>query len=435
MTAAPTGAATAWNAIMTLVAHAFSRPGFAVFVDLACGWVLTPGRRTVTRIIGVIDPEGRRAHDAYHRLLRDGVWQMDQLWRSLTVVIVARCVAPDAAVVVDLDDTVFHKTGRRIDGAGSFRDAVRSTRNRVVYTLGLNVVVLSVRVTPVWGGMPIGLPVIARIRRKDGDATTADLARDMLAQLAGWLPDRTFEVACDGAYATLCGAGLARVHITSRLRRDAAVYELTPPRTGKRGRPRKKGQRLPAVATLAAAATGWTVVTYDQRGTSVVRHIWSRTLLWYHVCGNTPVRLVVVRDPTGRQPDDFFVTTNTDADPAWVAAHYAGRWSIEVVFRDTKQHLGGQDPQCWKRQGPQRVCYLSLWLSSAIWLWYLDVWGARPSWRATPWYPHKTRPSFADALAALRRALWSQRITALWPAEPLPPKIRDDLVHVLATAA
>lgn len=123
---------------------------------------------------------------------------------------------------------MFHKTGRRIDGAGSFRDAVRSTRNRVVYTLGLNVVVLSVRVTPVWGGMPIGLPVAARIRRKDSDATTADLARDMLAQLAGWLPDRTFEVACDGAYATLCGAGLARVHITSRLRRDAAVYELTP---------------------------------------------------------------------------------------------------------------------------------------------------------------------------------------------------------------
>jgi hypothetical protein len=52
-------------------------------------------------------------------------------------------------------------------------------------------------------------------------------------------PERTFQLACDGAYAPLCGAGLVRIKLTSRLRRDAAVYELTLPRTGKRGRPRK----------------------------------------------------------------------------------------------------------------------------------------------------------------------------------------------------
>ncbi|HVL98021.1 MAG TPA: hypothetical protein VM324_01870 [Egibacteraceae bacterium] len=55
------------------------------------------------------------------------------------------------------------------------------------------------------------------------------------------------------------------MHVTSRIRRDAAVYELTPPRTGKRGRPRKKGARLPALAALAAAATDWARVDYDQR--------------------------------------------------------------------------------------------------------------------------------------------------------------------------
>ncbi|MDP9023636.1 MAG: hypothetical protein M3N57_13255 [Actinomycetota bacterium] len=40
--------------------------------DLLTGWVLTPGRRTITRIIPVIDPDHRRAHDAYHRFLRIG---------------------------------------------------------------------------------------------------------------------------------------------------------------------------------------------------------------------------------------------------------------------------------------------------------------------------------------------------------------------------
>ena len=67
MRSAPAGAGQAWTAIIASVAGAFTRPSFRVFADLMAGWVLTPGRRTITRIIGVVDPEGRRSHDAYHR--------------------------------------------------------------------------------------------------------------------------------------------------------------------------------------------------------------------------------------------------------------------------------------------------------------------------------------------------------------------------------
>ena len=294
MRSAPHGAAT-WNATIGSVAFAFTRPSFAIFVDLVAGWVLTPGRRTITRIITVIDPEGRRAHDAYHRFLRDGVWRMDRLWQILTVTVVEKLIEADVAVVLDLDDTVHHNTGRRIEGAGTFRDAVRSTRNRVVYGLGLNLVVITIRVRPPWGGMPLGLPINVRIRRKDDGPTTVELARQMLIEIASWLPERSFQLACDGAYARLCGAKLDRIHVTSRLRRDAAVYELAPPRTGRRGRPRKKGDRLPALAVMAASATGWRSVTYDQRGTTVTRQVWSRRLLWYHVANDRPLLLVVVR--------------------------------------------------------------------------------------------------------------------------------------------
>ena len=435
MSAAPTGAARAWTAITAMVAHAFTAPGFALFADLVDGWVLAPGRRTVTRIIEVVDPEGRRAHDAYHRFLRDGAWVMERLWQTLAVAVVGRLCPADAPVVCDVDDTVWHKTGARIDGVGVWRDAVRSTKNRVVHTLGLNLVVVTVRVVPPWGGMPIGVPVNVALRRKDGEQTTVDLARAMLEQLTRWLPDRTFHVACDGAYASLCGAGLERVHITSRIRRDAAVYDLAPPRTGKPGRPRKKGDRLPPLPALAAAATDWVSADIDVRGRTVTRLIWSRTLLWYHVARDTPLLLVVVRDPTGRQPDDFLITTDVDADPAWVAGHYAGRWSIEVTFRDAKQHLGAEDPQCWKRQGPERAAALGLWIHAAVWLWYITVWGARRSWTPTAWYGHKTTPSFADALAALRRLLWRQRITAMCSTAPLPAKIIRPLIDTLARAA
>jgi hypothetical protein len=435
VSAAPAGAAGAWAAIVDAVADAFTRPGFAVFAELVDGWVLTPGRRTVTRIIGVIDDECRRAHDAYHRLLRDGRWSMRELWRVMAVSVADRLVPADAAVAIDLDDTLLHKSGRRIEGAGVFRDALRSTKSRVVHALGLNLVVITVRVAPPWGGMPVGLPVNVRVRRKNGDATLVDLARQMLEDLTGWLPERTFQLACDGAYASLCGARLERVQVTTRIRRDAAVYALAPPRTGKRGRPRKKGDRLPPLRALAAGVTDWARVTYDQRGVSVERLVWSRPLLWYGVARDTPLLLVIVRDPAGREPDDFFVTTDAGADAAWVAAHYAGRWTIEVVFCDAKQHLGAEDPQTWKRKGPERAAALALWLHAAVWLWYIPVWGTRRSWTPTPWYQRKTTPSFADALAALRRLLWHQRITAVCSTTPLPAKIIRPLVDTLARAA
>lgn len=136
-------------------------------------------------------------------------------------------------------------------------------------------------------------------------------------------------------------------------------------------------------------------------------------MLWYRACPRRLVRLVVVRDPAGVQPDDFFVTSAPDADPATVATGYAGRWSIEVTNRDAKQALGGEDPQPWKGEGPARAAALSLWLHTATWCWYLTTHSDTPTWRTRPWYRHKHTASFADALTALRRILWQQRITAM----------------------
>ncbi|WP_322749912.1 MULTISPECIES: transposase, partial [unclassified Frankia] len=44
----------------------------------------------------------------------------------------------------------------------------------------------------------------------------------------------------------------AQVTWTTRLRVDAALYDLAPPRTGRRGRPRSKGARLSSLTALAA---------------------------------------------------------------------------------------------------------------------------------------------------------------------------------------
>jgi hypothetical protein len=426
----------AWAALLQCCAPGFHRRSFAIFSELVRGWVLAPGRHTITGIITVADPTGRRAHDAYHRFVRDGAWEMARLWRVLAVHAVTR-FAPSGVVALDCDDTLFHKSGRRIDGAGMFRDAVRSSIGRVVYALGLNLVVLTVRVTPPWGGCPIGVPINVRLRRKGDPTPTTEHAADMISELAAWLPERSFHLCCDGIYATLAGATLPRCHVTSRMRRDAALFGPKPPPTGKPGRPRQRGERLPTPAHIAAqAARGdWTPTTIDVRGRPVERLVLTRDVLWYHVNNHDLVRLVIVRDPTDVQPDDFLLTTDLAATGTAVASRYTGRWSIEVTFRDTKQNLGGQDPQCWKRQGPQRAAALSLWLHGLIWCWYLDTHPTGGTWPIRPWYRRKTAPSSLDALAALRRLLRTQRITALSPPTADHTQITNTLLDTLAYAA
>jgi hypothetical protein len=79
--------------------------------------------------------------------------------------------------------------------------------------------------------------------------------------IAEALPGRDIHVVADSAYA---GGELkklpTRVTWTTRLRKDAALYGLPPARTSRRGRPRTKGDRLPALDELAAT-TAFTQVT------------------------------------------------------------------------------------------------------------------------------------------------------------------------------
>ncbi len=109
--------------------------------------------------------------------------------------------APNGVIEVLCDDTLHHKSGPQVNAAGVFRDAVRSTGTQVVYALGLNMVVVTLRVQPPWGGTPIALPINARLHRKKDTTTTIAHAADMIVELAVWLPGRDLYLCANGAYA------------------------------------------------------------------------------------------------------------------------------------------------------------------------------------------------------------------------------------------
>jgi hypothetical protein len=428
-----------WTTLVQSFCSAFTAPTAQIFLALVSGWVLCTRRRTVTGILPFADPDGRHAHDAFHRFLREARWEPDTLWQLLTVLLV-QVFAPQGVIELDLDDTLFHRWGRQIEGAGWWRDAVRSSGKKTVCAWGLNVVVLTLRVYPPWGGEPLGLPILMRLHRKD-DASLLALAEAMCQRLAEGLPGRTFRLHADGFYAPLAGPlgrqDPVRFHLVSRIRRDAKIYQplrQVRRQKGQRGRLPTKGPRLPAPQEMARRVRAWRLVTTTERGKTKKRWVYTREVLWRHV-SKVPVLLVISRDPEGHERDDFFFTTDRSLTAAQVIGGFAGRWSVEDTFRNTKQFVGGEEPQTWKGPGPERAVMLSLWLSSVVWLWFLQQPARMHKVTGPAWYPGKTRPSFQDALAALRRHLWGQRIKAIFGKSSGHNKNLAVLVEALSRAA
>ena len=427
-----TSTISTWTDIINQFFLVFTVPGAKIFAGLIEGWILCTVRRTITGIWPFAEPAGERAHDAYHRFFPDARWRMAGLWRILTRLLIAM-FCRTGIIILALDDTLFHHSGKKVNGAGYWRDAVRSTRSKTVSAWGLNLVVLTLQIQPPWGGEPLGLPINMRLHRKK-QVSLIELAEEMINEVTQWFPERRFHVVADGFYASLAGKELLHTAIISRIQRNAEIYDLPiRPRRKGRGRPRQKGKRLLCPEKMAPYVRDWKKVKVRERGKIKTRLVYIRKVFWYRVLHN-PILLVISRDPQGKEKDDFFFTTDVTMTPAEVIGCFADRWAIEDTFKNTKQFLGGQQPQTWKRQGPERAAALSLWLHSVVWLWYLKQKTDNRYFIVQPWNPLKCTPSFADAMACLRRELWRERIKCMFGVSAVHDKKFEFLLEALAPA-
>ena len=76
---------------------------------------------------------------------------------------------------------------------------------------------------------------------------------------------------------------------------------------------------------------------YNKR---VKRRVLPMECLRYHVSKDRPIKLLIVRDPSGQQADDFTFCTNPTAGDVQMVERFAACWPIEEVIHDGKQ-LGG----------------------------------------------------------------------------------------------
>lgn len=413
----------------------FSQPSLDNFVVLVEGWILA-GRRAMTSTALAALDQFPKHFSTYFRFFSKSVWSTDALGLALLRTVLA--FAPPGPLVAIVDDTIARKTGRHIWGANVHHDPLGFVPRSLCF--GHNWVVLGIVIEVPWVQRAVAVPVLWRLYRSRKTRTGArggrrgrrelktagaacgkdyrtrpELAVELLHLLRQALdPERSVFVVGDSAYG---GQSVTR-HLPadtvciSRLPMNAALY-AAPPARRCNGRPRKKGNRLPTPEQMAHQPNGWRAETLHIYGKDVPIHYKTVTALWYNSTKTAPLKIVVVRDPNGRRKDESFFATDPHISIQTMLETYAKRWSLELAFRDVKQHCGFERSQARTAKAVQRsgpFAFVTYTLTVA-WFCRFGHHQYPLALRIMPWYRHKYWASFADMHQLLRFTLLHEKFS------------------------
>jgi hypothetical protein len=421
-------------------------PSYRTFCGLAAGLCGRVRRRTVCGMLLGAGLAGCWPHDRAHYFFARARWDLDELGLAVARLVVALLVPPGEPLVVAVDDSVFRRCGRKVHGAAWQHDGSSPARDKLSF--GTCFVTAGIVVKLPFCTRPVCLPVLARLhvpgtgkarkarKRDPAPASKVSCAAGLVTKLAGAFPGRTVHVAADALYHGPAIKDLpASVTWTTRLPKNAVLYDLAPARVRKPGRPPRKGGRLGTPAGLAAAAS-WTPATVHIYGRDQAADLAAITCLWYGCTGTVPVRVILARyDGTMLA----LVSTDLATPAAALTERYAARWAIEQAFADARTVLGAGEARTRARRAVERTVPFAMLVHSLVIIWYArhghdpaDIDDRRA---AQPWYRSKTEPAFEDMLIKLRRTMITARISGGSAAQPRPEQIRAVLAAWHTAAA
>jgi hypothetical protein len=340
------------------------------------------------------------------------------------LLLLVHAFTPEGPVIIGIDETLERRWGAKIKARGIYRDPVRSSHGHFVKASGLRWLSVMLLSPIPWTGRVWALPFLTVLapseryaqhyRRRHKKLT--DWARQVLLQVARWLPDRRIVAVADSSYAVidLLNAVRHRLCVIARLRLDARLFEPPPQHRPRVGRPRVLGRRLPNLSEqLISRDTRWhrLQITGWYGRTERQVEIVSGTAIWSHPGHHVPIRYVLVRDCKNEFRPQAFLCTDLTADPLDILRWFVRRWCTEVTFAEVRRHLGVETQRQWSDQAIARTTPALLGLFSLVALWaHQHSTAELASPRQASWYS-KPLPTFADALAAVRRTLWQSMIS------------------------
>jgi hypothetical protein len=412
-----------YTIILTSFARLFSKRVWRYANNLLIGAILTPGQRTVASVLRIMGLDAEQHFQNYHRVLNRAQWSNREVSELLLAWLVKTFV-PSGRVFMGLDDTIERRRGAKIKAKGIYRDPVRSSKSQFVKASGLRWLSLML-LTPIpWAKRVWALPFLTTLcpseryyeQRVRGHKKLTDWARQMLFQVHRWLPGRQLVVLADNSFAAI--ELLWRmtqlnnpICMITRFRLDAALYCPAPERKeGQKGRPRKKGDRLPTLQqVLDDPRTVWKKVSVPNwygAGRREVEIV-SNTAVWFHNgLPPLPIRWVLIRDPKGKFKPQALLSTDLTNKPEQIVEWFVMRWQVEVTFHEVRTHLGVETQRQWSDLAIARTTPILLGLFSLVTLLaHTHTKRGKLPVRQATWYI-KSLPTFSDALAIVRQTFW-----------------------------
>jgi len=244
--------------------------------------------------------------------------------------------------------------------------------------------------------------------------TIVQWAEFMIDKVRSWQPEREITLVGDGSYAAIvlaqrCQRFKKPVKLVSRLRLDARLFDFPAPQPKrKRGPKPKKGARQTQLSQrLEDPETNWKKLKVLLYGKEHFIEFIAGTSLW-HTPGQDPVaiRWVLVRCPEDSFEPAAFFCSDTHSPVQQIVVWFALRWNIEVTFEELRAFLGFETQRQWSDRAIERTTPCLFGIFSLVTSMAKVLYPTELPVRQTSWYI-KDEATFSDALAAVRRHVWS----------------------------
>lgn len=429
----------------------FSKPVFQRVKVLLIGAILSPASRTVTNALRVMGLSREKHFQNYHRVLNRAEWSCLNGSQILFKLLIKVFQFEDE-VVIGFDDHLERRRGKQIKAKGIYRDAVRSSDSFFVKASGLRWMSFMLLTEVPFAKKVWALPFLTvlcpseryHVERGIRHRKLTDRARQAMLRIWRWFPEKKLIFVADSSYAALdlLNAVREKVTVVTKLRLDAALYEVAPERTaGQMGRPRKKGVRLPTLnEVIKNPQTIWEKVVINWYGVEKEIELTSRKCVWFHVGKEAvPIRWVIVRDPAEEFETQAVLCTNQASEPKQIVEWFIRRWQVEVTFEESRRHLGIETNRQWSDKAIQRTTPCLFGLFSLITMMAQELEQAEKlQIRSAVWYD-KEVATFSDAIGCVRQQIWEyqsfQTSESEYEVIKIPRSFLETLTDTLCFAA
>jgi hypothetical protein len=441
--------------VLAPFAKMFSVPTWKKAQLLCVGAILCQGARRISSILSVMGMAQCKRFSTYHRFLNRDQWS-PLLGAQILLGLLIALIPSECTLFFVLDETIERRRGKNIKAKGCYRDAVRSTHNHVVTCFGLKWLAMCLIVRLPWSKRSWALPFLTFLQyskaydkdREHHHRTTLDYAKVGVRFIKQWIGSRTWTLLGDGGFASveLVNACLSNGgNLISRLRLDARLYEDPIDRQpGQKGRKSKKGKSIASFKKMKDDdALTWIDAEVNWYGGEKKKICYlSGVNLLYKPKQDLPqIRWVLVKDPDGALATIPLFSSDINQEPISIVEAFVNRFSIEILFEESRAHLGMETQRQWSNQAIIRSTPLIFAMFSIVCLIALNLLSTETfSVHSTAWHKkNNDEATFSDVIAYVRRYCWASRYLINSPKNDEVIKLKrvdfDGLIKQLSSSA